>query len=393
MVKFKDKLVNFQFLLVFIIPVTPHLEIVNNIQLDDVPVFLFFLMFLINIYNKNISKLFFKETVPFICFILYITIQNYLLTGYLLFSENLRYSFYFLIFVLILNNYPRKFIKDLYLSLTLFLGIFSILFYIFELNLGTDSYDYWNIGFNQNEWNFTNGRMNGFQAGGPNAFGGIITSLTLFTVSRYKGLLQYSLIAIGTLGCFLTYSRGAFLVLIFFLFLYLVFNNNIRAQCILLGVILITLNFGLIERFTSDIENQGIEDRVEWQQASVSFISNSSFVNNVFGYGHGNFGIVDKKAKNLNSSSNEVASTGPHNSFLFMILNYGFMGLLLFLNIFIRLLLKFLKDFKKNFQESHYIFLGSFVALSFTGDFIQNHSISVLFFLSFFILTIVTKDE
>ena len=34
--------------------------------------------------------------------------------------------------------------------------------------------------------------------------------------------------------------------------------------------------------------------------------------------------------------------------------------------------------------DSKYLFLGCFVALSFTGDFIQNHSISVLFFLLLF---------
>ena len=386
MVEFKDKLVNFQLLLVFLIPITPHIEIAESIQLDDIPVILFFFLFLINIYNQKINKLFFKETLPFIYFISYITIQNFLINGDLFFSDNIRYLFYLLIFVTILNYNPRKLINDLFLYLSVTLGIFSILFYTFEFNFGTDSYNYWNIGFNQNEWNFTKGRMNGFQAGGPNAFGGLIASLTLVTSSRHQGLFQYLLIAIGTLGCFFTYSRGAFIILIFFLILYLLLSSNYVSIGILTCVFLIIFNFGLIERYTSDIENQGIEDRVEWQQASVSSISNNSFTENLFGYGHGNFGIVNDKVDNLTEFSDDVTPTGPHNSFLFIILNYGFLGLLIFLNIFLRPFLIFLNDLKKNFQEPHYLFLGSFVALSFTGDFIQNHSISVLFFLTFFTL-------
>ena len=163
-------------------------------------------------------------------------------------------------------------------------------------------------------------------------------------------------------------------------------SSNYVSIGILTGVFLIIFNFGLIERYTSDIENQGIEDRVEWQQASVSSISNNSFTENLFGYGHGNFGIVNDKVDNLTEFSDDVTPTGPHNSFLFIILNYGFLGLLIFLNIFLRPFLIFLNDLKKNFQEPHYLFLGRFVALSFTGDFIQNHSISVLFFLTFFTL-------
>ena len=81
MVEFKDKLANFQLLLVFLFPITPHIEITESIQLDDIPVILFFFLFLINIYNQKINKLFFKETLPFIYFISYITIQNFLING------------------------------------------------------------------------------------------------------------------------------------------------------------------------------------------------------------------------------------------------------------------------------------------------------------------------
>ena len=41
----------------------------------------------------------------------------------------------------------------------------------------------------------------------------------------------------------------------------------------------------------------------------------------------------------------------------------------------------FSKNLKLNIIDSDYLFIGAFVGLSLTGDFIQNHSISVLFFL------------
>ena len=145
-----------------------------------------------------------------------------------------------------------------------------------------------------------------------------------------------------------------------------------------------TLNFGLIDRFTSENETEGIRDRIEMQDASISDILNKSISENLIGYGQGNFGIVRDELRSIDNFSDDVRPTGPHNSFLFLILNYGFIGLLLFLNIFIKPLKIFFSKFSNNLLDSKYLFLGCFVALSFTGDFIQNHSISVLFFLLLF---------
>ena len=65
----------------------------------------------------------------------------------------------------------------------------------------------------------------------------------------------------------------------------------------------------------------------------------------------------------------------------FMLLDYGVFGFLIFLSIFITPFLYFLKNLKFNIINQEYLFIGAFVGLSLTGDFIQNHSISVLFFL------------
>jgi len=107
------------------------------------------------------------------------------------------------------------------------------------------------------------------------------------------------------------------------------------------------------------------------QDASISDILNKSISENLIGYGQGNFGIVRDELMLVDNFSADVRPTGPHNSFLF-------------LNIFIKPLKIFFSKFSNNLIDSKYLFLGCFVALSFTGDFIQNHSISVLFFLLLF---------
>ncbi len=384
MVENKDSLIRLQILCVFLIPLTPHLTITDNLQFDDIPVALFLLLFALNLYNKKIKFFKIKELLPISMFIFYITFQNYLINGKLIFSDNIRFTFYLVLMITILSIDNLNFLKNFYFYLTVFLSIFSISFYIFEIELGIDSYDYWSIGFNQNDWLFTPGRMNGFQAGGPNAFGGLIACLTIYSASSLENNKKYLIIFIGILGCFFTYSRASILVLLLSLLFVLIFKKDFIGLFVTVIALSITLNFGLVDRFTSENETEGIQDRIEMQDASISDILNKSISDNLIGYGQGNFGIVRNQLKSIDDFSDDVRPTGPHNSFLFLVLNYGFIGLFLFLNIFVKSLRIFFSKFSNNLINSKYLFLGSFVALSFTGDFIQNHSISVLFFLLLF---------
>ena len=384
MVENKDILIRLQILFVFLIPLTPHLTITNNLHFDDIPVALFLLLFAINLYNNKIKIFRIKEFLPLLMFIFYITFQNYLLNGKLIFSDNIRFIFYLVLMITIISIENLNFLKNFYLYLTILLSIFSISFYFFEIQLGIDSYDYWSIGFNKNDWLFTPGRMNGFQAGGPNAFGGLIACLTIYSVSSLQNIKKYLIIFIGILGCFFTYSRASILVLLLSLLFVLIFKKDLIGLFVFVIALSITLNFGLIDRFTSENETEGIQDRIEMQDASISDILNKSISENLIGYGQGNFGIVRDELRSIDNFSDDLRPTGPHNSFLFLLLNYGFIGLLLFLNIFIKPLKIFFSKFSDNLVNSKYLFLGCFVALSFTGDFIQNHSISVLFFLLLF---------
>ena len=384
MVKSKNYLVESQLALVFLIPVTPHIEISSILQLDDIPILLFFVLFVINIYLKNINRFYLKEIIPISFFIAYISIQNYFINSNLLFSDSVRYIFYLILLITILNLQNTQFMDRYLFSLLIFLSFFSIISYFFKLDFGIDSYNYWKIGFNSNNWIFTDGRVNGLQAGGPNAFGGIIACLGIYCVAYLKGNLKDIIIFISLLGCFFTYSRAALIVFVLLLFVYVILEKHYLRILTIAITLLITINFGLIDRFTSESETEGVEDRVQMQQASFQDISSRSFQENIFGYGFNNFGIVRDELKSIGEFSDDLRPTGPHNSFLFLVLSYGFFGLFLFLNIFLRELISFFKLFKENLIKSNYLFLGSFVSLSFTGDFIQNHSISVLFFLIFF---------
>ena len=381
MAKYKNQLIKLQFLVLFLIPLTPHIKFTNFFQLDDLPVLLFLILFFVNIFTKNIQKFYFKEVIPLTIFILYISIQNIILNNSIIFSENSRYIFYLFLIISILNLKDLLLLENSFNFLMIGLSLFSILLFFLEIDLGVDSYEYWKIGFNQNEWIFTNGRMNGFQAGGPNAFGGLIAILTIYCATSNLSNLKYFYIFIGIFGCFLTYSRAALIVLIFFLLFHTIFKNDYKGILVILIPLLITLNLGLIERFTSETETQGVEDRIQMQQTSIADISSRGFYENLFGYGHGNFGIVRNEIKPISEFSDDVRPTGPHNSFIFLLLDYGVFGFLIFLSIFITPFLYFLKNLKFNIINQEYLFIGAFVGLSLTGDFIQNHSISVLFFL------------
>ena len=129
MVESKNYLVKLQLALVVLIPVTPHIKISNIFQLDDIPILLFFAIFVINIFLKNINKFYFKEIIPISLFITYISIQNYFINGNLFFSDVMRYIFYLILLITVLNLKNSQFLDKYFFSLLVFLSLFSIFFY------------------------------------------------------------------------------------------------------------------------------------------------------------------------------------------------------------------------------------------------------------------------
>lgn len=386
MVKFKDNVIKLQFISLLIIPIVPHLDFFLFLHLDDIPVILFIFLSIFQIFFSDQKFKLFSNTYSILVFVIYITVQNYFINRNIIFSDNLRYTFYLFVLIYVYQFSDKKVIENSLVPLTLSISFFSISAYVFEFNLGTDLYDYWNIGLNLNEWGFTKGRVNGFQAGGPNALGALIACLTIFSALKVKGNLKYLVIFSGILGCFFTYSRAALLTLIIFLTIAFLIRKDYKKLLFILLCLFITSLYGLVDRFTSEEETDGVNDRIEMQQTTVNNFRNQNVTNLLIGYGYGNIAIVRDEIKPVSEFSPDLRPTGPHNSYLYIILNYGMVGLLFFILIFSKVTLDFVRNFNDYIQSPKAWFILSFLFLSLTGDFIQNHSISILLFLLYFLL-------
>ena len=374
----KNKIRTNYIYLIFLIPIIPHFETsFTFLHTDDIPIILYFIAFFIFENKKNVLiKV--QKFLPITLFISYLLIQNLALSRDVVNTEIFRYVFYLLIFIhlsQIIQEYD--YLKNIPVYLFFFLSSFSILSYSFKLNLGTDSYNYWNIGLNLNQWGFTPGRVNGFQAGGPNSFGDLICILGLFTLVRIKQPYKPFVIVLSLIACFFTYSRSSLLVLIFLILVYVFFNNDKRKNltCMTLALLFL-LNFGFIERFTSEKETEGIQDRIEMQTATAGYLSNLHVSNLLIGNGYNNVGVVNDNVGNIEDFDDDLRVTGPHNSYLFFILKYGIIGFVLYSIIFLKLIKTiFEKRLKDLTLDSSVISISAFLILGLASDLLHNHSV------------------
>ncbi len=374
----KNKIQFHYIYLIFFIPLAPHFETnFRFLHMDDIPIVLYILIFFI-FENKKKFLIEIKNFIPVALFIFYLLIQNIFLSRESINTEIFRYFFYLLIFIHLSKVIQKNdSVKNLPMYLFLFLSCFSILSYFFKLNLGTDSYDYWNIGLNLNEWGFTPGRVNGFQAGGPNSFGDLICVLGLFTLVRIKQLYKSFVIILSLVACFFTYSRSSLLVLTFLILVFIIFNADKRKNLAsLILAFLFLLNFGLVDRFTSEKETEGIQDRIEMQTATAGFLSNSNIFNLLIGNGYNNIGVVNDKIGNIEDFNDDLRVTGPHNSYLFFILKYGIIGFVLYLTIFLKLLQKIFKSsLKDSASDPSVLSIVAFIILGIASDLLHNHTV------------------
>ena len=374
----KNKIRTNYIYLIFLIPIIPHFETsFTFLHTDDIPIILYFIAFFIFENKKNVLiKV--QKFLPITLFISYLLIQNLVLSRDVVNTEIFRYVFYLLIFIhlsQIIQEYD--YLKNIPIYLFFFLSSFSILSYSLKLNLGTDSYDYWNIGLNLNQWGFTPGRVNGFQAGGPNSFGDLICILGLFTLVRIKQPYKPFVIVLSLVACFFTYSRSSLLVLIFLILVYVFFDNDKKKNltCMTLALLFL-LNFGFIERFTSEKETEGIQDRIEMQTATAGYLSNLHVSNLLIGNGYNNVGVVNDNVGNIEDFDDDLRVTGPHNSYLFFILKYGIIGFVLYSIIFLKLIKTiFEKRLKDLTLDSSVISISAFLILGLASDLLHNHSV------------------
>ena len=370
---------NYIFLL-FLIPLFPHIDLnLEWIHFDDLPIVIYFFLFFI--YSlKKITIYDLKNATPILAFIIFISFQNIFLHNNSFNTEILRYILYLVIFLHFKTiESDNKLFLNLPIYLFYFLSCFSIFSYFLQLNLGTDAYNYWNIGLNNNEWGFTPGRVNGFQAGGPNSFGDLICILGLYSLTSVKNSIKPIIVVLSFLSCFFTYSRSSLLVLTFFMLIILLQKFDMRNVLALVLSILFVLNFGLIERFSSEKETEGILDRIEMQTATAGYLSNQNLPSFLFGSGFNNVGVVNDSVGSIENFDESLRVTGPHNSYLFFILKYGLIGFVLYLWIFkkfIKMLIN--QNLKILINDTLSLCIVSFLVLGFASDLLHNHTVSWL---------------
>ena len=377
LLKFIDNKIFFLFLL----PLLPHIDLgVRFIQLDDIPVLIFFILFALDRKNYKLENL--KEVNYLFLFLIYIIFQNLFLTSGSFNTEIIRFLLYLFVFIEIKYN-SNELVFEYSKKLFYFLAFFSIFSYLFSLNLGTDSYNYWNIGLNENLWLFTKGRVNGFQAGGPNSFGDLLVVLGLFTFINSSEKYKPFILIISFLACFFTYSRSSLLVLIFFVIVLIVFEKfNLKLLMSLFISVVISINFGLIDRFSSEKETEGISDRLEMQTATANYLTSSKLQDLIFGNGNHKIGVVNNSIGNIDEFSEDLRVTGPHNSYLFFVLKYGLLGTFL-LSIMIFSFLKKLSynGLRRTIYHPVAIPILSMLILGLASDLLHNHSVSWIIYL------------
>ena len=364
--------------LIFLIPLFPHYETnLSNIHFDDIPIILYLISFMFFVNKKEVFQEL-KNFLPLFVFIIYLLFQNLLIYSETINTEVFRYIFYLLIFIHISQLKKENFnFKKAPMLLFYFFATFSIFSYFLKLDFGTDSYNYWNIGLNLNEWGFTPGRVNGLQAGGPNSFGDLICIFGLYTLVNTKNFYKPAVIICAIVACFFTYSRSSLLVLIFFIVVYIFSQSDWKKN---LGVVLLSLlvisNFGFVDRFSSERETEGIQDRIQMQTATAGFLSNSEPLELAFGNGFNNIGVVNDKVGDVEEFNEELRVTGPHNSYLFLILKYGIIGTVVYFFIFLKLIKKiFSVSLKTLVRSTSTLSILAFLILGLASDLLHNHTV------------------
>lgn len=264
------------------------------------------------------------------------------------------------------------------LILFIYLAVFAIIGYIFEINLGNDDYQTWNIGFNPSDLDYLKGRMNGFQAGGPNSFADLITITAVYSLFKYKNSYALFIVPLALIAVIVTYSRFSLIVLILFTFIKFI-KDRLYAQLIVSVLVLsiAVIQLGVYERFIND-DNNGISDRLLMLEASTEYFISSSLELKLIGNGSNQLIFESNNIYLYDEFEKNPYSYGPHNSFIFYIINYGIVGVALYILIFMTL---FKRKLVFNFNL---ITVLVFFILSLSTDLLHNHSVSWFLYLVYF---------
>ena len=303
-------------------------------------------------------------------FLIFLILQNLYINQSVLSSDIYRFVFYFILYIYMSNNKNQFHYFYLPLILFVFLAGFAITGYIFELNLGSDDYQTWNIGFNPSDLDYLKGRMNGFQAGGPNSFADLITITAVYSLFKYKNSYVFFIVPMALIAVIVTYSRFSLIVLILFTFLKLIkekLYTQLLVSVLVLSIAAIPL--GVYERFMND-DNNGISDRLLMLESSTDYFISSALESKIIGNGSNQLIFESNNIYLYDQFEKNPYSYGPHNSLIFYLINYGIVGVVLYILIF-RILFKRKLEFDFNL-----ITLLAFFILSMSTDLLHNHSVS-----------------
>ena len=264
------------------------------------------------------------------------------------------------------------------LILFIFLAVFAIIGYIFEINLGNDDYQTWNIGFNPSDLDYLKGRMNGFQAGGPNSFADLITITAVYSLFKYKNSYALFIVPLALIAVIVTYSRFSLIVLILFTFIKFI-KDRLYAQLIVSVLVLsiAVIQLGVYERFIND-DNNGISDRLLMLEASTEYFISSSLELKLIGNGSNQLIFESNNIYLYDEFEKNPYSYGPHNSFIFYLINYGIVGVVLYILIF----MTFFK--RKLVFDFNSVTIAVFFILSLSTDLLHNHSVSWFLYFVYF---------
>ncbi|MAC97950.1 MAG: hypothetical protein CL971_05895, partial [Euryarchaeota archaeon] len=175
-----------------------------------------------------------------------------------------------------------------------------------------------------------------------------------------------------------TYSRFSLIVLILFTFIKFI-KDRLYAQLIVSVLVLLiaVIQLGVYERFMND-DNNGISDRLLMLEASTDYFISSSLESKLIGNGSNQLIFESNNIYLYDEFKKNPYSYGPHNSFIFYLINYGIVGVTLYILIFMTL-------FKRKLVfDFNLITLTVFFILSLSTDLLHNHSISWFLYFVYF---------
>lgn len=260
-------------------------------------------------------------------------------------------------------NYLRDNLRYLGVLISIALIIIAVYFFI---TISNESSNWWNVA-----------RRFTFKGADPNVFASILSSLSIFPLylilkSRTKGEIVVGIISVALIyfSIFLTLSKGGTLTLIFSIILtfFVLSKKNVKRSFFVLslGIIIIAIlvNFEIIdfsplyERFFGehiyDISSFTTE-RSDWWLAGIKAIKQRP----ILGFGGSSYA---SKWINYTAYGKKAVM---HNLYIEILVQYGILGLIVFLWIIVRIL----KDFKQLInklnkgQLKDAIFLIPFISL------------------------------